>query len=227
MAWLDRFSLVMTSSITTLREKFEDPERMLHQLIVDMDDELESVRRSVALAIADEIQLRKRAEKSRQEVETWQERAAAALKRGEEVTAQAAIEQRILSAERAESLGEEHEKQKTQTAKLQQAVRDLEDQIRQAQQKRTLLLARLARANSAQRINDALDRTGNRSAFAQFRRLEDRVDRAEAMSEAYERLDGRDPDADELAQSLAAAERKAQALSEFEALKRRIAEQLE
>ena len=51
MNWINNFSLVMRSSITTLREKFEDPERMLHQLIVDMDEELESVRESVAEAI--------------------------------------------------------------------------------------------------------------------------------------------------------------------------------
>jgi phage shock protein A len=198
---------------------------MLHQLILDMDDELESVRRSVALAIADEIQLRRRCEKASKDVDLWLQRASAALKRGDETTAQSAIEQRILAEERAASLAEEHEKQKSQTAKLQRAVRDLEDQIRQAQQKRTVLLARLARASSAQRINDALDRSASRSAFAQFRRLEDRVDRAEALSEAYERLDGRDPDAEELEQSLAAAERKAQARSEFEELKRRLAEE--
>lgn len=225
MAWLERFSLVMSSSITTLREKFEDPERMLHQLIVDMDDELETVRRSVAMAIADEIQLRKRAEKAQQEVDAWLSRAEAALKRGDETTAQAALEQKILAEQRATTLKDEHEKQKSQTAKLQGSVRDLEEQSRQAQQKRTLLLARFARANSAQRINDVLHRGGNSSALAQFRRLEDRVDRAEAVTEAYERLEGRDPDAEELERTLAVAERKAQAQGEFEELKRRVAEQ--
>src|SRR5580698_6579985 len=123
MAWLERFSLVMSSSITRLREKFEDPERMLHQLILDMDNELEGVRHSVAGAIADEIQLRKRAEKSAQEVDLWLERAGAAMKRGDETTAKAALEQKILAEQRAATLGEEHEKQKAQTAKLQRSVR--------------------------------------------------------------------------------------------------------
>ena len=44
MKWLENFTLVMRSSVTTLRDKIEDPERMLHQLIVDMEEELESVR---------------------------------------------------------------------------------------------------------------------------------------------------------------------------------------
>jgi len=50
-------TLVMRSSITALREKLEDPERMLHQLILDMDEELCKVRSSVAEAIADEVQM--------------------------------------------------------------------------------------------------------------------------------------------------------------------------
>ena len=58
--------------------------------------------------------------------------------------------------QRAGDLSVEHEKQRTETARLHEAVRDLEDKIRQARQKRTLLLARLVRADSTQRINAAL-----------------------------------------------------------------------
>ncbi len=65
MSWLNQFTLVMRSSITSLRESVENPERMLHQLIVDMEEELDRVRRSVAEAVADEIQMRKRAERER------------------------------------------------------------------------------------------------------------------------------------------------------------------
>ena len=57
MGWFRNFSLVMRSSVTTLREKFENPERMINQLVIDMEEELERVRASVAEAIADEIQV--------------------------------------------------------------------------------------------------------------------------------------------------------------------------
>ena len=60
MKWLESFTLVMKSSITTLRERIEDPERMLHQLICDMEEELYRVRESVAGAIADEILLKRK-----------------------------------------------------------------------------------------------------------------------------------------------------------------------
>lgn len=208
MQWLNQFTFVMKSSITALREKIEDPERMLQQLIIDMEEEQEAVRRSVAEAIADEIQLGKQVERERESAKEWFDRATKALKRGDEATSKAALEQKLLAEKRAEDLHAQHEKQKTQTRKLQDSVRDLDDKIRQARQKRTLLLARLARADSSRRINSALDRAGSTSAFAQFNRLEQRVDRAEALEAAYDRMEGRDPDADELDRKFEEADRR-------------------
>ncbi len=222
MQWLNSFSLVMRSNITTLREKFEDPERMIHQLIIDMEHELERVRNSVAEAIADEIQLGKKVQKAKSDVEGWTERATASLKRGDEASAEAALEQKVAAQHRAESLEVEYGKQKTETEKLRKSVADLEGKIRQARQKQTLLLARMTRAKSTVRINQALDRATSKSAFAQFSRLEQQADRAEAMSEAYDRLDCRDPAAEELEEQFAAAERKEQIAKELEELKSRV-----
>lgn len=225
MQWLNQFTFVMKSSITALREKIEDPERMLQQLIIDMEEEQESVRRSVAEAIADEIQLGKQVDREREAAKEWFDRATKALKRGDEATSKAALEQKLLAEKRAEDLHAQHEKQKTQTRKLQDSVRDLEDKIRQARQKRTLLLARLARADSSRRINAALDRAGSSSAFAQFNRLEQRVDRAEALETAYDRMEGRDPDADELERQFEETERRESVADEFERLKQQLAAQ--
>jgi phage shock protein A len=222
MSWLQSFSLVMRSSITSLREKVEDPERLLNQMIIDMDEELLRVRESVAAAIADEILLRNKSRAARDEAQQWDQRAAEALARGDESGAKSALEQKIMAEQRAHDLSDEHDKQRTETARLHDAVRDLEDKIRQARQKRTLLLARLVRADSSQRINAALERTESDSAFAQFNRLEQRVERAEAISEAWERMEGRDPDARELERKFAEEERKEKVARQLEELKRRV-----
>lgn len=222
MRWLNSFSLVMRSSVTQLREKFEDPERMLHQLLIDMEEESERVRDSVAEAIADEIQLGKKAKQARDEAALWLDRATKAVGRGDEAAAKSALDQKGRSEQQAQTLEAEYEKQKQQTEKLRRSVSDLEEKIRQARQKQTLLLARYTRAESATKINRAMERTRGRSAFAQFSRLEARVDRAEAMEEAYDRLDGRDPDAEELARQAEEADRKEKLEQEFEELKRRV-----
>lgn len=222
MAWIESFSLVMRSNLTALRERVEDPEKMLHQLLIDMEEEHERVRQSVAGAIADEILLRKRLQQARDEADDWLARATTALRAGNETNGELALEHKQRASERAEALEREYLKQKEQTASLQRSVADLEDKIRQAKQKQTLLLARMARADSSQRINAALRRADSKSAFAQFDRMEQRVDRAEAMEEAYERLEGKDPDAEALKAQFDEQQRQAKVAAELASLRARL-----
>ena len=222
MQWLQTFSLVIRSNITSLFEHFEDPERTLNQLLIDMEEELERVRASTAGVIADEIQMGKEAARAREEAARWEERAAAALRRGDDPTARAALEQKLSADRRAEALEAEHNRHKEETARLHRAVRDLEVKIRQANHRRALLLARLTRADSARKIRSVIGRVESRSALAQFQRLEDRVERAEAMEEAYDRLEGRDPAAEELQRQFEEQEHREQLQRELDELKRRI-----
>ncbi len=219
MKWLNQFSLVMRSNVTSLRESIEAPERMLYQLLIDMEEELDHVRSGVAEAIADEIQLRKRAEREAQKVDQWSQRAADAMERRDESNAKLAIEQKIITSERAHQLQRDHEQQQTETQKLQRSVLDLEDKIRQAKHKKTLLTARLAQASSTQKINGALERTHRQSAFAQFNRLEEKVDREEAVTQAWGRMQGKDPDAEELARQFEQRDRQEAIEMELQKLK--------
>lgn len=219
MKWLSQFSLIMRSSVTALREKMEDPERMLHQLIVDMEQELDRVRSSVAEAIADEIQMRKRIERERSESVRWNERAAAAIRRSDDGAARTAIDQKLLSDERVSRYTTEYSAQQAQVSKLKTAVQDLEDKIRQAKHKKTLLAARLVRAESAQKIHTAMDRATSQSAFAQFSRLEERVEREESLGEAWEQLDGRDHVAEDIEREFELTEHRARVEAELDALR--------
>src|SRR5207253_4616143 len=121
MSWLANFSLVIRSSITGLCERFENPERMLNQLVIDMEEELERVRGNVAGVIADEIQLGRQVDKARAEVSQWHQRAATALQRHDEASAKAAIEQKALGQQRAGGLAKEQAKPKDETSRLHRA----------------------------------------------------------------------------------------------------------
>lgn len=225
MKWLQTFSLIFRSSVTAMTEQFEDPERVLNQLIIDMEEELVRVRNSVAGVMADEIQIGAQVQRAREDAAQWRDRAEKALKRRDEAQAKQALEQKVLAEERALGLDKEHQKQKDESAKLHRALRDLEHKIRQARHRRSLLAARLARASSAQTINDVLRRTEATSAMAQFNRLEERVDRAEAMEKAYDRLDDRPAEVQDLQRAFEERERQDQLQKEFDDLKRRLDEE--
>lgn len=222
MKWLSQFSLVMRSNLTSLCEQVENPERMLHQLIIDMEEELGTAKRSVAEAIADEIMMRKTVERESADVELWSQRAESAIKRGDDSTARAALQQKMSASKRSEQYTKEHGIQASEVLKLQDSIRNLQDKIRQAKQKKTLLTARLARASSTNKINSVIDRVDSQSAFSQFNRLEQRVEREEAVTEAWERLDGESSDSDELRRQFESDEREEQLNAELASLKAKI-----
>ena len=222
MQWLKTFSLVIRSNATALAEHFEDPERVLNQLVIDMEEELLRVRSSVAGVLADEIQLGKQVEKARDDSRQWQERAEKALKRGDEPQARQALEQKVLAEERVAALDKEHAKHKDETAKLHRALRDLEHKIRQARHRRSLLSARMVRADSARTVNSVLQRTESTSALATFQRMEQRVERAEAMEQALDRLDDRPAEVVDLQRQFEERDRQEHLQKEFDELKRRL-----
>ena len=225
MKWFSDFNLVIRSNLTTLREKFEHPERVIHQLVIDMEEELEHLRENVAETIADEILLAKRIKNARQAAATWQERAREAAQKQDEEAARAALEQKLLNDQRAEALTEEHTEQQKQTTLLQRSVSEMEMRIRQAQQKKALLLARMARAEARMKINQTVDQMNRPSAFAQFTRLEEKVERREAKTAAYDRMEGRDPEVEELEDRFRAEALKKQVQKEYDDLKTRLDEE--
>ncbi|MBT3276062.1 MAG: PspA/IM30 family protein, partial [Spirochaetales bacterium] len=57
MGIFDRFRRVVKSNLNDMISKAENPEKMLNQLIVDMNEQLIESKKSVASAIADEKKL--------------------------------------------------------------------------------------------------------------------------------------------------------------------------
>ena len=222
MKWTERFSLLVRANLSSVRERIEKPERMLSQLIIDMEEELETLRTSVAEAIADEIQLAKRVERERRETDAWRQRSEECVRTGDEARAKRALSERLKAEERLERLSAEHEHHRRETEKLRDAVRDMESRIRQASERRTLLLAKIARADTDRKISGALGRVSGRSATAQFRRLEERVERGEALREAYDRLDGDEPEVEALRDEFESEEREKRLQEEYESLRERV-----
>jgi len=178
--------------------------------------------RAIAEAIADEIMMRKTIEREQADASLWSGRAEAAIKRGDETSARAALQQRLSAERRVDQYTKEHAIQAAEVVKLQESIRNLQDKIRQAKQKKSLLTARLARASSTNKINSVMDRVDSQSAFSQFNRFEQRVQREEAVTEAWERLDGDSAETDDLRRQFESDEREVQLAAELMALKAKV-----
>ena len=155
-------------------------------------------------------------------MDLWSQRAESAIKRSDDPSARAALQQKLSASKRLEQYTKEHTIQALEVIQLQDSIRNLQDKIRQAKQKKTLLTERLARASSTNKSNAVIDRVDSQSAFSQLSRLEQRVEREEAVTEAWERLEGESSASDELRRQFETDEREKHLNAELAALKAKV-----
>jgi phage shock protein A len=175
MNFAHRFTLMVKGSLNALMDQIEDPEQSLHQLILEMEEQLEVAKRAVAQAIANEDHLRSRIAFYEKDAEEWQTSARRALKRGKEDDAREALRRHEQARHQASTLKENLASQEQDTEEVRESVK--------------LLHERLGQAEARKAAGKALRGMERTNVFDEFDRLGDRVDRQAAEERAYLHLD--------------------------------------
>ena len=163
MSLMERVSALIRANLNDLVDKAEDPEKMLKQVILDMENQLIQVKTQVAVAIADEHLLdRKRKENTANRSE-WMRRAEAAVDKRDDALARAAIERSESYRVAGEALEEQMQQQRTQTETLRQSLRTLDQKLHETREKCELLIAQNRRARMMQRVAEAKGGSGDAS----------------------------------------------------------------
>jgi phage shock protein A len=184
MALLERVSTLVRANLNDLIDKAEDPEKMIKQLILDMQNQLLQVKTQVAVAMADEHLLEKRQKENEDKATEWMHKAELAVDKKQDELARAALERHKSYGQMAEAFREQVADQKVQVENLKSALRKLEQKLAEAQSKSDLLLARHRRARATTRASDAEIAMNENAALAGFDRMKRKVMRAEAVSHA-------------------------------------------
>src|SRR4051812_16904184 len=189
MGVLDRVSTLIRANINDLISKAEDPEKVIRQLILDMNNQLIQVKTQVAAAIADERLLQKRYEDNQKKADEWQRKAELAVANGQDELAKEALLRRRSFQETADGFKEQWTQQSQQVEELKVALGQLEAKIGEATTKRDLLIARSRRAKAEENIRKTLTGMDGSGAMSEFERMEERVNEQEARAKAYADLD--------------------------------------
>jgi phage shock protein A len=216
MALLERVSTLVRANLNDLIDKAEDPEKMLKQVITDMQNQLLQVKTQVALALADQHLLEKKQKEHEEKSGDWMRRAELAVEKGQEDLARAAIERSMGFGEMGESFAEQVADQKMQVENLKTALRKLEHKLAEAQAKCDLLLAQHRRSRALSKASDAQMTAGDGSKAAAFDRMKHKVARNEAVSQAKAEIAGTDNVEDRLV-ALEKQEKVDQILAEIKA----------
>ena len=188
MALLERVSTLVRANLNDLVDKAEHPEKMIKQVILDMQNQLLQVKTQVAIAIADQHLLEKRQKENEDKVAEWMRKAELSVDKKQDDLARAALQRVESYREMTDSFAQQVNDQKAQVDNLKTALRQLDQKLAEAQAKADLLLAQHRRARAVGKASDAKIRIGDGSKAAAFDRMKHKVVREEAVSQAKAEL---------------------------------------
>jgi len=184
MGFFGRLATLIKSNLNDLISKSEDPEKMLNQVILDMNTQLVEAKKQVAVAIADEKRLQKQLNSESSVAEEWEKKAMMAIRAGDDALAKEALMRKKEHDSLAAQYKEQWEKQKQATDQLKTALRALNNKIEEAKRKKNVLIARKRRAEAMQSIQDTMSGLSDTSAFDTFDRMSSKIEQMEAEAEA-------------------------------------------
>lgn len=190
MGIFDRFRTVISSNINDLINKAENPEKMLNQVLIDMNEQMIESKKAVAMAIADEKKLEREVGENKAQVAEWERKAVIAVKAGRDDLAKEALLRKQEYEGYTTQLQTQWQAQKESVEKLKDSLRQLQAKIDEASRKKNILIARAKRAEAQDKINKTMSSlSGNKSAFDTFERMSKKVDEIEARAEAHKELE--------------------------------------
>ena len=185
----DRIAMLFRSNVNAVISEFEQPEKMLNQIILDMRSQLVKAKQQVAAAIADEKRLHDQTRLELKEAEDWERRAMLAVKQNQDDLAKQALIRRSEHMSRGDQLNLTWQAHKQETDRLKESLRGLNDNIEEANRKKNLLLAKQRRADAQKRINETMSHISEKSAFEAFARMEEKIDSNERKIRASAEID--------------------------------------
>jgi phage shock protein A len=184
MGLSERVGTLIRANLNDMIDRAEDPEKMIKQVMMDMENQYLQVKTQVAVSIADQHMLEKKLRENDDAGKDWMRKAEIAVDKAQDDLARAALDRFHTSQRLTQSYKEQVDDQKLQVDALKNALQKLEQKLEEAKSKRDLLLARHRRSVALGKAARAQTALGEDSKSATFDRLKDRVHHTESVATA-------------------------------------------
>lgn len=184
MGIFSRLATLLKSNLNDLISRSEDPEKMLEQIVLEMNQQLLEAKKQVAASIADEKRLKKQVEQEMATAGEWERRAMLAVRAGDDALAKEALARKSEHSALVLQFQQQWSKQKHSVDQLKLALRALNGKIEEAKRKKSLLIARKKRAEAQRAIQETMSGLRSTSAFDAFDRMASKIEQMEAEAEA-------------------------------------------
>jgi phage shock protein A len=190
MALLERVATLIRANLNELVDRAENPEKMIKQVILDMQNQFMQVKTQVAIALADLHLLEKKQQENHLREEEWLRKAELAVSKGDDRLARAGLDRAMSHKQLATNFVEQIEDQRSQVEVLKDALHALGRKISEAEGRAEVLVAQHRRTKAVGRAADASQKAASPDNAGAFQRMSNKVMREEAVTQAAVELSG-------------------------------------
>jgi phage shock protein A len=194
MGILDRMSRLIRANINDLLDSAEDPEKMLNELLREMETSISEARSQVADTIAQEKDLESDLQDAQRDSTEWGRRAQMAVDAGKDDLAREALRRKRDSDNIATVYATQLNSQQEMVTKLKSQLQMLEAKHNEAESKRDVLIARHRATQAQQKINRTVTSLPGLDSFSELDRMEKKIRHEESKTAAMGELQGDDLD---------------------------------
>ena len=192
MAIFERISDLVKSNINDLIDKAENPEKMIKQIIIDMEAQLKKVTQSLGVAMGSFNQVKKQLADSQAASSEWEAKARTCLQSGKEDLAKQALEKKVNQDKLTEQYKEMASSMEGQVNEIKSQIDLLKQKLEEARSKQAMLVARSQMADAKQKMSKTLGNMDSKSAFAKMDKMEQKIEAKEAQASAFSEVSGVD-----------------------------------
>lgn len=184
----ERMATIAKANINDLIDRFEDPEKIVDQAIIDATEEYGKLKEESLEILANEIRTKKEFDRLTGEAQKWHGIAANALRAGNEEDAKKALGKEADFKARAASQEQIHANAKAAADSIREKLRLMEGEINEMKVKAAEIKAKSMTAKVTRKANALASGETTRGAFEAFGRMEEKADRELAKAQAAESL---------------------------------------
>ena len=190
MAIFERISDLVRANINDLIDKAEDPEKMVKQIIIDMEDQLRKSTQSLGTAMGSLNSVKKQLETAEAQSSNWQAKAKTCLEQGNEDLAKQALENKVKQDQMVAQYQEMVTSMETQVNDIKSQIDVMKQKLEEARSKQAMLVARSQMADAKKQMSKSLGNMDTKSAFAKMDKMEQKVAQKEADADAFSEVSG-------------------------------------
>ena len=190
MGVFQRLSDLLKSNVNDLIDRAEDPEKMVKQIILDMQTELTKATQNYGKAKASERLAEKKYLEAQKISADWESKAKTALSKGDQDLAKQALARKVKADEDLVNYKEMYESISAQTDAIGDQVEVLKAKLEEAKSRQAMLIARSQMAETKKNLAKAAGSFDGNSSFEKFQKMEEKVERKEAEADAFTEIAG-------------------------------------